>query len=168
MVATGAAQGNNTMGTITTQIVNINVNNFNDRVSYSVKFADAFDGFRQNQDGEYVETTIDTIVFTRAQLIRLIIDALPKVGSIYAYYKEQAVLSGQPNKFGVVHIMSILENADIDLVRTKFEESDEYVDIDGSLNTHQYAGYTTAFANVKLADSGNQFLNMAYMKILGL
>lgn len=156
------------MSTISTQIKNITVNTFDGNISYSVTFKDSFDGIQKDNDGVYADAQIDTILFTRKQLIKLLIDVIPNLNSVYSFFKEQAALKKEPNKFGAAHITALLNGATIDLVRTRFEAGDEYMDDEGIMQQHSNAGYNTAFSKVELSDTGQKFFTMLYSAILGI
>lgn len=168
MVVTGTAKGGFTMSTISTQIKNITVDVYEGSVSYSVTFKDSFDGIRKSNDGIYADAQIDTITFTRKQLIKLLIDVIPNLNSVYSFFKEQAALKEETNKFGAAHIIALLDGATIDLVRTRFEAGDEYMDDKGVMRQHTNAGYNTAFGKVELSDAGQKFFIMLYNAILGI
>lgn len=153
---------------IVTKVKNIRVYSNGDSVRYRVTFDKSFRGFTKTENNEYIETEIDYIDFVPRVFIAQCLSIVDGLDLIYTKKKEQSLRNDGAGAFGAAELQVVLKDAKLVLERTKFEAGDEYVDSDGVVHTHEYAGYTTAIKSIKLSERMQSKIDQIIDKMLGL
>lgn len=138
---------------IKTTIKTINVIAANEGARYRVTFNDSFLAMVKNYDTDvYEEKEVDYINFNPSVLIAQCINHVDGLDIMYTKKKEKAIRNDDGNNFGAAELQVILKGAKLELTRTKFEAGSEYTTKDGSVETHENAGYNTDITKITVSD----------------
>lgn len=153
---------------ISTKVKSIRVYSNGENIRYRVTFDKDFKAFTKTEADEYVETDVNYIDFIPRVFIAQCLSLVDGLDLIYTKKKEQSLRNDGAGAFGAAELQVVLKDAKLVLERTKFEAGDEYIDADGVVHTHEYAGYNTAIKDIKVSEKMQAKLDQIIDKMLGL
>lgn len=161
--------GFTTMGTINVTVANVRAYANDDSIRYRVSFKEKIDAIVKNADGEYVDGQVDYIDFVPSVLIAQCINQIEGLGFIYGSNKEQGLRNGNDAGFTAAHLTLIVAGATFELQRERFEEGEEYADMNGAvIGTHGHAGYSTDIVGITLTEKSQARIDKVLDKALGI
>ena len=147
----------NVMNT-TVKVISVRVYGNEDAVRYRADINQEIDGIII-KDGEYVEAKIKHLDFHPSVFIAQCLNHIAGLDILYNKKKEAGLRSGNGNGFGAAELQTVLRDAEVVIKRTKFESGDEYELSDGTISTHEFAGYSTEIVSVKVSDKVQSLLD---------
>lgn len=119
-------------------------------------------------NGNYVDGEVTHVDFTPKYFLGIVLSQLDALAYKYEKQNEKAALDSNASRFGAAELSLYLRDAEIEMVRTRFEPGDEYVDADGVVQTHDYVGYNTEIISVKPSDKIQKMLDKMLEKLFDI
>lgn len=128
-----------------------------DSNNYNVEFTNDFDAIVKNGD-KYKDGRTNRITFNSRYFKYLVLNLIPDLAIVYEDAREKANANDETFVFTCAKLSKYLQNAEIKLVRTKFNNGDEYVNQNGEVRQHNNAGYDTVIEDITLDVKGEKRL----------
>ena len=119
--------------------------------------------------GQYVDGQVMHVDFVPQYFIAMALEHVDGLSYKYEKQNERAVIDPVNNtRFGAAELNLFLRDAEIQISRARFDAGDEYVDIDGIVHTHEYAGYNTEILGIVVTDRIQKKLDAMIDKVFGI
>ena len=145
------------------KVVNLSVklptlfNDKDERQTFGFVFNEIFEARKADGDtGEFVITTDNRLTFTKKQFVFMMKDNF--IVNLLNNSLDFSTIS-------TVELIGIFKDAKFVVERTKLEEGDEYIGIDGETMTAEHTMFLTEIKDVKFDEKNIKFIKMMLVKI---
>lgn len=138
-----------------------------DNIRYRVILDQDIPGYKIDDDGQVLKTTVNYIDVLSKALIAQTIRCIPNLGIIHAYLVEKSLReTGKRIGISAAQLQAYLTDADVTLERTEFHPGEEYTTIDGEVRTHEFDGYTTNIKDIVVTANAKRIADRVIDRIM--